>query len=72
MTKTISLNSVSQVHQFLGLPDPKHPLITVIQSNTIDSVQNFSDAKIMMNLFQIMLKQGTCGKMSDGRNSSDL
>ncbi|MEM6816686.1 MAG: helix-turn-helix domain-containing protein [Bacteroidota bacterium] len=71
MTKTISLNSVSQVHQFLGLPDPKHPLITVIQANTIDSVENFRDAKIVMNLFQIMLKQGTCGKMSYGRNSYD-
>lgn len=71
MMKTILLTSVRQVHQFLGLPDPEHPLITVIQANAIKSVEKFSDVKIMLNLFQIMLKKGNCGKINYGRNSYD-
>ena len=71
MTKTISLNSVSQVHRFLGLPDTKHPLVTVIQSKNINSTEKFSDVRIEMNLYLIILKQGTCGTMNYGRNSYD-
>ncbi len=71
MTKTISINSVSQTHKFLGLPDPGHPLITVIQSKNINSVEKFSDVKIAMDLYLIILKQGNCGTMNYGRNSYD-
>ncbi|NEQ55701.1 MAG: AraC family transcriptional regulator, partial [Leptolyngbya sp. SIO3F4] len=60
-----------QVHQFLGLSDPEHPLITVIRANAIKNVEKLSDVKIVLDLFQIMLKKGNCGKMNYGRNSYD-
>jgi len=71
MTKTITIDTVSQLHHFLGLPNPKHPLVTVIQANSIKSLGQLSEVRITMNLFQIMLKQGTCGNMQYGRNSYD-
>jgi AraC-like DNA-binding protein len=71
MTKTISLNSVHQIHEFLGLSTPQHPLITIIQANEIQSVGQFYNVKIVLNLFQAMFKKGSCGAMNYGRNSYD-
>lgn len=67
----VTLDSIHQLHRFLGLSDPKHPLITLIQASSIKAVDRLSGAKIVMNLYQVMLKQGTCGTMLYGRNSYD-
>lgn len=71
-TNTISVDSVNQIHQALDLPKPKHPLVTVINSEDIKRDESvFSDIKIIMNLYQVSLKQGSCGVLKYGRNSYD-
>ncbi len=71
MTRTFSLNSISEVHEAIGLPKPKHPLVTVIQVNQIKSKEQFKDVKVIPNLYQIALKIGHCGVLKYGRNSYD-
>ncbi|MEM1321109.1 MAG: helix-turn-helix transcriptional regulator [Bacteroidota bacterium] len=71
MTATISIDSVSQIHQLLGLTDPKHPMVTVIQESDIKTAVNFRETRMVMNLFQIIFKTGDCGTMRYGRNSYD-
>ena len=39
MGDKISINSVSQIHEFFGLPKPQHPLVSVLPIN--DQMTNF-------------------------------
>lgn len=73
MKDILKINTVSEVHQFLNLKKPKHPLITVIKNDVnIDEIE-FEDIKYAMGLFQINLK-GNCSFVINnyGRNSYDF
>lgn len=71
MSETIYINSISQIHQALGLPKPKHPLVSVIQVQDIEISTEFREVKIILNLFQIALKKDSYGTLKYGRNSYD-
>lgn len=72
MSGTVSINSVSQVHQSLGLPSPKHPLITVVKTDTIKDHAVFNKVKIINNLYQVAYKQGIGGNLNYGRSTYDF
>ena len=71
MSNLVTINSVSQVHRSLGLAAPKHPLITIIKSESIKEYSNFKNVKIVNNLYQVGYKQGAGGTLTYGRNSYD-
>jgi AraC-like DNA-binding protein len=71
MAKEFIINSISQAHHSMGLPAPKHPLVTVVQTKDFNSKQDFTGIKIINNLYQITLKQHGCGNLSYGKNSYD-
>ena len=71
MSDTIILDSVSQLHESLGLHKPKHPLVTVLQAEEVKSKIGLSNIKIVNNLYQITFKKGICGTIRYGRNSYD-
>ncbi len=66
-----TIESVSQAHQAMGLPNPKHPLVTVVQTKDFDTKLDFNGVKIINNLFQVTLKQLGCGNLFYGKNSYD-
>lgn len=72
MKDIIRIKSISDVHQFLGLEKPLHPLVSVIEID--DKITNFDygDAKYTFDFYQISLKQGFSGSMNYGRNSYDF
>ena len=55
--KSYQINSISQAHQAMGLPKPKHPLVSVVQTKDFNTKLDFSGVKIINNLYQISLKQ---------------
>ena len=62
--------SIAQVHQFLGLNPPAHPLITIIREwPKVDF--DFTNVKITSDLFIISCK-GSPGKIGYGRNTYDF
>lgn len=71
MSETIQVNSISQIHKALGLEDPKHPLVSVIQAEDMKNGVDMKEARLVINLCQITLKQGQCGTIRYGRNSYD-
>ncbi|MEN0049817.1 MAG: AraC family transcriptional regulator, partial [Bacteroidota bacterium] len=71
LNKSLKINTISQVHQSLGLDKPKHPLVSVIYAKNIKSVIGFQDVKIVNNLYQIALKQTDFGALIYGKNSYD-
>lgn len=72
MSDKIQIKSISQVHQFLGLPKPKHPLVSIIPIT--DEIINFDYGSVtyIFDLYQISLKNGIEGSISYGRNSYDF
>jgi len=72
MSNTIRINKISQIHDFLGLEGPRHPLITVLPIDERMVTANYRDTTFVMDLFQISLKKGIEGNISYGRNSYDF
>ena len=72
MEEIIRIKSINEVHRFLGLEKPNHPLVSVIQID--DQITNFDYgvAKYVCDFYQVSLKQGFSGSISYGRNSYDF
>lgn len=72
MSDIISINSVSQVHQSLGIEPPRHPLITVVSTDTVEDYSGLTNVKIVNNLYQIAFKEVMVGNLKYGRNPYDF
>lgn len=72
MSNTFEINSISQVHQSLGLAKPKHPLVSVVYTKDVKTTKVFQKVKIVNNLYQISLKSSIqLGKLQYGKSSYD-
>lgn len=73
MKDIIRVKSISELHQFLDLEKPKHPLISVFPYNSNQQNQVTENFQYSMDLFQISLK-GNCPLMITkyGRSSYDF
>ena len=67
----IRVPSISQLHELLEFPKPKHPLISLIDASRVDVPENGVGARIINDLYMISLKDKSCG-MEYGRNSFDF
>jgi AraC-like DNA-binding protein len=71
MSKTFEINSISQAHQSVGLPAPKHPMVSVVKTVDFKPTIDFNGLKVINNLYQITLKSKGCGNLMYGKNSYD-
>lgn len=71
MSTTFEINTISQAHQSVGLPAPKHPLVSVVKTADFKPTVDFKGLKVVNNLYQIMLKNLDCGNLMYGKNSYD-
>lgn len=69
--RSFRITTISQAHQAMGLPNPKHPLVTVVNTKDFNSKLDFNGVKIVNDLYQITLKQLGCGNLFYGKNSYD-
>lgn len=67
----IRIKSISQLHQGLGLPKPKHPLISLIDASQMDIPESRIGSKLISDFYMISLKDKGCG-MEYGRNTFDF
>lgn len=63
--------SLSEMHQMLGFPKPKHPLISVLDTSKLVVPKAAIGSKSVSNLFMIAIKDKNCG-VEYGRNSFDF
>ena len=71
MSETIHITSITQAHDAVGLPKPKHPLVSLVYDRDIQISENWSGVKIVADLYQVFFKLGACGTLTYGRNSYD-
>lgn len=72
MAEIIQIHSIAETHQFLGLGNPKHPLISVIRVSEILQNIKVENLKYVFGLYQISLKDNCSFSIINyGRNSYD-
>lgn len=72
MSDIIRIDTISQVHEILGLEKPKHPLVSVIPIDERIADFDFGDATYVFGFYQVSLKAGICGEITYGRNTYDF
>lgn len=72
MKEIIRIKSISEVHTFLGLKKPKHPLVSVLPIDERMLNFDYGDHRYTFDFFQVSLKIGIKGTLIYGRNSYDF
>lgn len=71
-TEPLRIKTISQYHQLMGLPKPEHPLITVINFDSIKQFPYKEATRIMFDFYSISLKRNFNGKMKYGQQEYDF
>ena len=72
MKEIINIETISEVHQFLGIEKPKHPLISLIRLADANLDVDLDNQKYALGLYQISLKDSCPYTIINyGRNTYD-
>ncbi len=70
MADIIHLNSIADIHRMLGIANPTHPLVTVIDNDCIGMAN--SSISYSTGMFIISMKSGMTGSMKYGASTYDF
>lgn len=71
-SRRIVVNTISDLHQLLGLRGPLHPLITLVRFNDIKSTETNENISVILNLYSVSLKKIENGKLKYGQSYYDF
>ncbi|KFF26532.1 helix-turn-helix domain-containing protein [Chryseobacterium vrystaatense] len=66
------IKSITEFHRSRGLEHPEHPLISVIDYNSVRRPDDIGDVNWMLNFYMISLKIGINGKVKYGQQEYDF
>jgi len=66
------IRTISEYHQLMGLPRPEHPLISVINFESIKHLPRDEPINLVFNFYSISLKRDFPGKMKYGQQEYDF
>src|SRR5688572_5612060 len=66
------ISTISEYHQFRGLPKPEHPLVSVINFKDIRSLRDDEPKNLTQNFYSIALKRFFNGKLKYGQQEYDF
>ena len=72
MSNIITIESITQVHDALGLDKPRHPLVSLLPIDKRIATYDYGDVTYVFDFYQISLKAGIKGTMTYGRNRYDF
>lgn len=70
--KIIKINSVSELHKLMGIPKPKHPLVSLINYSDVNSSAIENSIKIVLNFYTISIKHDSDCKFRYGQKYYDF
>jgi len=68
----IKINSVSELHKLMGIPKPKHPLVSLINYNDVHLSAIENSVKVILNFYMVSIKHNADCKFSYGQNYYDF
>jgi AraC family transcriptional regulator, transcriptional activator of pobA len=68
----VRIKTISEYHQVMGLPKPEHPLISVINFESIKQLPSEKPVSIMFDFYSISLKRNFNGKVKYGQQEYDF
>jgi AraC-like DNA-binding protein len=71
-TKPLRIKTISQYHQVMGLPKPKHPLISVIDLASIEHPPGNESISLVFDFYSISLKKDFNAKIKYGQQKYDF
>jgi AraC-like DNA-binding protein len=72
ISKIEHIKTISEFHRLRGLPQPEHPLISVVDYSMIKRPANIGDLNLMLDFYQISIKRGINAKMKYGQQEYDF
>jgi AraC family transcriptional regulator, transcriptional activator of pobA len=72
VTTPFRIKSISEYHQVMGLPRPEHPLISVINFESIKQLPYHESTSLVFDFYSISLKRNFQGKMKYGQQQYDF
>lgn len=70
--KTQRIKSIIEFHRTRGLPQPEHPLISVVDFSMIQHNADIGEVNWVFDFYQISLKKGINGKFKYGQQEYDF
>ena len=71
-TQPLRIKSISEYHQAAGLPKPEHPLISVINLETVQQVLGTEPINLVFDFYSISLKRNCNTKFRYGQQRYDF
>lgn len=71
MKHIVNISSIDEMHEKLGYTEPKHPLISIMDTALISVSEDQVGSKSTSNLYMIAVKDKNCG-IEYGRNTFDF
>ncbi|MEC8429563.1 MAG: helix-turn-helix transcriptional regulator [Pseudomonadota bacterium] len=72
MSNIVQVDSISLIHDMLGLEKPRHPLVSVITIDDRVTNYDYGDTTFAFGFYQVALKDGIRGQIQYGRNTYDF
>jgi len=66
------IDSISTLHQLLGLPKPLHPLVSLVRNCDVKLVKEIFPASLLLNFYKISFMEDVRGKVKYGQNNYDF
>jgi len=69
----IRIKTITEAHRILGLPSPKHPLISIFKYSALQTQAiDISTGGLLFDFYFISLKKGVCDKLHYGQHTYDF
>ena len=72
MKKTFHFNSIAEFHSFCNLPQPEHPLISLIDYSKVSYPVKDSEMKWIQNFYSVGLKRNVNARFNYGQQEYDF
>jgi len=66
------IKTISEYHKIMGLPKPEHPLVSVINFESITNLPHDKPVSLIFDFYSISLKRNFNGKMKYGQQQYDF
>lgn len=66
------INSIKDLHSFMGLPSPLNPLVTIIDHSSTSKHKQPENEKLLLDFYNISIKRSFKGKLKYGKKYYDF